>query len=225
MEPLRKSIFLLIICCLEDNSFIEPENIVKMCKYIFTELHPTVQFDSKDPLIMDYMRSMFYLICWFYTKKEAKLDDINNYFNQYINTNFDQSKLTQKEKYDIAFAKLGMGNTLTIPYLSPNELYRKEHTVKLIWNGSQIHAKAAAIDEDFNSKIFYKYYFRKLKPCPFISQILNSLIPIAIVESVYGRLNNIEIDMIEGKTDFVETPPPKPFQAQPGVTLVPSVCN
>jgi len=89
MEPLRKSIFLLIICCLEDNSFIEPENIVKMCKYIFTELHPTVQFDSKDPLIMDYMRSMFYLICWFYTKKEAKLDDINNYFNQYINTNFD----------------------------------------------------------------------------------------------------------------------------------------
>jgi hypothetical protein len=84
-----------------------------------------------------------------------------------------------------------MGNTLTIPYMSLSELFRKEHTVKMIWNGSQIHAKAAAIDEDFSSKKFYKYYFRKLKPCPFINQILNSLIPLAIVESLYGRLSNI----------------------------------
>ena len=91
-----------------------------MCKYIFTELYPAVQFDSKDPIIMDYMRSMFFMLCWFYTKKEAKVEDINNYFNQFINTNFDESKLTQKEKYDIAFAKLAMGNSLTIPYLSLN---------------------------------------------------------------------------------------------------------
>ena len=61
----------------------------------------------------------------------------------------------------------------------------------MIWNGSQIHAKAASIDEDLSSKKFYKYYFRKLKPCPFINQILNSLIPLSIVESLYGRLSNI----------------------------------
>lgn len=95
----------------------------------------------------------------------------------------------------------------------------------MIWNGSQIHAKASAIDEDFSSKKFYKYYFRKLKPCPFISQILNSLIPLAIVESLYGRLSNIEIDMIEGRTSFVDCPPPKPFRPKVGTTLVPAVCN
>lgn len=174
---------------------------------------------------MEYMRSMYFLLCWFYTKKQPKIEDINVFYNQFINTNFDESKLTQKEKYDIAFAKLMMGNSLTIPYMSLSDLYRKEHTVKLIWNGSQIHAKASALDEDFSSKIFYKYYFRKLKPCPFISQILNSLIPISIVESVYGHLNNIQIDMIDGKTNFVDCPPPKPFRQKPGITLVPSVCN
>ena len=174
---------------------------------------------------MEYMRSMYFLLCWFYTKKEPKNDDINVFFNQFINANFDESKLTQKEKYDIAFAKLAMGNTLTIPYMSLSDLFRKDDTVKLIWNGSQIHAKAASIDEDFSSKKFYKYYFRKLKPCPFISQILNSLIPIAVVESVYGHLNNIEVDMIDGKTNFVDCPVPKPFKPKPGTTLVPTVCN
>lgn len=69
---------------------------------------------------MEYLRSLYYLICWFYTKKETKVDEINNYFNQFVNTDFDESKLTQKEKYDIAFAKLAMGNSLTIPYLSLN---------------------------------------------------------------------------------------------------------
>lgn len=133
--------------------------------------------------------------------------------------------MTQKEKYDIAYAKLAMGNTLSIPYHSLNDLYRKEHTVKFIWNGSQIHAKAAAIDEDFSSKKFYKYYFRRLKPCPFITQILNSLLPIAILESVYGKLNNIQIDMIEGKVNFVDCPPPKPFKPKEGITLVPAMCN
>lgn len=120
MDSTRKNIFLLIICCLEDSSYIEPENIVKMCKYIFTELFPATQFDIKDLLIMEYLRSMYLLICWFFTKKEPKVEDINNYFNQFVNTNFDESQLTQKEKYDIAYAKLAMGNTLTIPYNSLN---------------------------------------------------------------------------------------------------------
>lgn len=92
---------------------------------MFTELHPQVVFDSKDPLIMDYMRSMYFLLSWFYTKKEPKVEDINVFFNQYINTNFDESRFSQKEKYDIAFAKLAMGNTLTIPYMSLSELFRK----------------------------------------------------------------------------------------------------
>lgn len=69
MEPIRRNIFLLIICCLEDSSFIEPENIVKMCKYIFTEVFPLNQFDIKDPLVMEYLRSMYALLSWFYTKK------------------------------------------------------------------------------------------------------------------------------------------------------------
>ena len=107
--------------------------------------------------------------------------------------------------------------------LDQPHFYRKEHTVKLIWNGSQIHAKAAAINCDFSSKKFYKYYFRRLKPCSFITQILNSLLPIAILESVYGRLNNIQIDMIEGKVNFADCPPPKPFKPKEGVTLVPAV--
>lgn len=196
-----------------------------MCKYIFTELFPLNQFDIKDQLIMQYLRSMYTLLSWFYTKKQPKVQDVNNYFIQFANTNFDESKLTQKEKYDIAFAKLAMGNSLTIPYISLNELFRKQHTVKLIWNSSQIHAKSVALDEDFSSKKFYKYYFRKLKPCPFIVQILNSLLPVAILESVYGKLSNIEIDMIDGKINFADCPPPTPFKQRPGSTLVPSVCN
>lgn len=82
-----------------------------------------------------------------------------------------------------------------------------------------------SLDEEFNSKKFYKYYFRRLKPCPFISQILNALLPVAILESASGRLNNIQIDMVAGKVDFVDCPPPTPFQARPGTTLIPAVCN
>jgi hypothetical protein len=54
--------------------------------------------------------------------------------------------LTQKDKYDIAYTKLAMGNIVTIPYLSLNDLYKKENTVRFIWNASQIHAKNAKID-------------------------------------------------------------------------------
>ena len=31
--------------------------------------------------------------------------------------------------------------------------------------------------------------------------------------------------MVDGKTTFVDAPPPTPFKAKPGVTLVPPVCN
>lgn len=60
-----------------------------MCKYIFTELFPLNQFDIKDQLIMEYLRSMYHLLSWFYTKKEPKVEDINNYFIQFANANFD----------------------------------------------------------------------------------------------------------------------------------------
>lgn len=75
-----------------------------------------------------------------------------------------------------------MGNNkFTIPYLSLSDLYRKEHTIKFIWNGSQIMSKKFKIDEEVTSKKFYKYYYRKIKPCPFMAQILNALIPLTIV--------------------------------------------
>lgn len=51
-----------------------------------------------------------------------------------------------KEKFDIAYTKLEMGNNqFTIPYLSLSDLYRKEHTIKFVWNGSQIMAKRLTI--------------------------------------------------------------------------------
>ena len=31
--------------------------------------------------------------------------------------------------------------------------------------------------------------------------------------------------MIDGKTNFVECPAPKPFRPKPGTTLVPTICN
>lgn len=58
----------------------------------------------------------------------------------------DEPVLSLKEKYDIAYTKLEMGNNqFTIPYLSLSDLYRKEHTIKFIWNGSQIMAKRLTI--------------------------------------------------------------------------------
>lgn len=118
-----------------------------------------------------------------------------------------------------------MRPSLTIPYMSLNDLYRREHTVKFIWYGSQLHAKAFGLDEDFSSKKFYKHYFRKLKPSPFIVQIINSIIPVAIIECVNGNLKNAEVNMIEGKIQSVDCPPPVPFKPKPGVTLVPANCN
>lgn len=95
--------------------------------------------------------------------------------------------LTDSEKYSIAFTKLAMGNQFKIPYLSLTDLYRKEHTIKFIWNGSQILARKLLIDEEITSKKFYKFYYRIIKPCPFTMQIINSLIPLMILENAYGQ--------------------------------------
>lgn len=118
-----------------------------------------------------------------------------------------------------------MGNQFSIPYLSLSDLYRKEHTIKFIWNGSQILAKRLTIDEEITSKKFYKYYLRKIKPCPFMGQIINSLIPLSVLESVYNKINNFEVDMISGKFSPKECPPPKKLKAPNGVTLVPANSN
>ena len=32
-----------------------------------------------------------------------------------------------------------------------------------------------------------------------MAQVVNSLIPMAIVETIYGKINNFEIDLIAGK--------------------------
>ena len=130
---------------------------------------------------MDFLRSLYFLISWFFVKKEVKIEEINNNFILYLNKAYDEPTLTQKEKYDIAYTKLAMGNQFTIPYLSLGDLYRKEHTIKFIWNGSQILAKKLTIEEEISSKKFYKYYYRIIKPCPFMAQVVNSLIPMAIV--------------------------------------------
>lgn len=96
---------------------------------------------------MDYLKSLYYMVAWFFTKKEPKVDEISNQFILYLNKPYEDAALSQKDKFDIAFTKLAMGNQLTIPYLSLNDLFKKEHTVKLIWNGSQIHAKINTVDE------------------------------------------------------------------------------
>jgi hypothetical protein len=73
MDEKRKNIFLFIICCLEDGSYMDPENIVKICRYIFEEIFKgKIPIDPKDPLVMDYLKSLYYMISWFFTKKEPK---------------------------------------------------------------------------------------------------------------------------------------------------------
>ncbi len=46
-----------------------------------------------------------------------------------------------------------------------------------------------------------------------------------VLESVYGTLNNAEIDMVDGKVTNVECPLPIPFKARNNISLVPTVCN
>ena len=65
----------------------------------------------------------------------------------YLSKAADEPNLSLKEKFDIAYTKLEMGNNqFTIPYLSLSDLYRKEHTIKFVWNGSQIMAKRLTIE-------------------------------------------------------------------------------
>ena len=108
----------------------------------------------------------------------------------HLHKHYEETDLSTDEQFNIIYSKLAMGNQLVIPYFSLSDLYRHEHTIKFIWNASQIHAKTLTFDEEVNSRKFYKFYFRKLKPCPFINQILNSLIPVAVVQSSYGTLKN-----------------------------------
>lgn len=88
-----------------------------------------------------------------------------------------------------------------------------------------MHAKINSVDEEINSKKFYKYYFRKLRPCPFISQIINCMIPITVLQNCYGNLKNCEIDMIEGKIQMVNCPPPVPLRHDKNTKLVPENAN
>ena len=49
---------------------MDPENIVKICRYIFEQFFDAkINIDQKDSLIMDYLRTLYYLIAWFFTKK------------------------------------------------------------------------------------------------------------------------------------------------------------
>ena len=118
-----------------------------------------------------------------------------------------------------------MRNQFVIPYLSLGDLYRKEHTIKFIWNGSQILAKKRSVDEEISSKKFYKNYYGIIKPCPFMTQIINSLIPMTIMEALSSRVANCKVDLLGGKISSVECPKPRELKASPGMVLVPPHCN
>lgn len=49
---------------------MDPENIVKISRYILEQLYShKVVIDQKDPLVMDYLKSLYHMISWFFTKK------------------------------------------------------------------------------------------------------------------------------------------------------------
>ncbi len=106
MSPLRKNIFLYLICCLEDGTYLDPQNIVRICRFIFAEVFPHAKLDQKDQLIMDFLRSLYFLLAWFFTKKEVKPEEITNNFTLYLNKASDEPTLSLKEKYEIAYTKL-----------------------------------------------------------------------------------------------------------------------
>ena len=74
---------------------------------------------------MDFMKSLYFLIGWFFTGKEIKFEEISNNFILYLKKKSDEPFLTDSEKFSIAFTKLAMGNQFKIPYLSLSDLYRK----------------------------------------------------------------------------------------------------
>ena len=78
MQQIRTNIFLFVICLLEAGSHMEPENIVRICRFIFAELFPTQTLDIKEQIIADFLRSLYFLLAWFFTGKEPKTEEIGN---------------------------------------------------------------------------------------------------------------------------------------------------
>ena len=58
-----------------------------------------------------------------------------------------------------------------------------------------------------------------------MTQVVNSLIPIAVIQTMYGTIKNVEIDLIAGKFNTKEPPIPNKVKPSPGMTLVPTSCN
>ena len=97
MNEKRRNIFLFIICCLEDGSHMDPENIAKISRYIVEQLfNHKIIIDQKDPLVMDYLKSLYYMISWFFTKKEPKPEEMNNQFIIHLNKPYEDASLSQK---------------------------------------------------------------------------------------------------------------------------------
>ena len=59
---------------------MDPENIVKISRYVYEQFFGKTQIDHKDALQMDYLKSLYYLVAWFFTKKQPKVEEINNQF-------------------------------------------------------------------------------------------------------------------------------------------------
>ncbi len=51
------------------------------------------------------------------------------------------------------------------------------------------------------------------------------MIPITVLQNCYGNLKNCEIDMIEGKVQMVNCPPPVPLRHDKKTKLVPENAN
>lgn len=76
---------------------MDPENIVKIARYVTEQLFShRVIIDQKDALVMDYLRSLYYMIAWFFTKKEPKVDEINNQFILHLSKPYEDASLSQK---------------------------------------------------------------------------------------------------------------------------------
>ena len=58
-----------------------------------------------------------------------------------------------------------------------------------------------------------------------MTQVVNSLIPIAVIQTIYGTIKNVEVDLIAGKFSPKEPPTPNKVKPSAGMTLVPANCN
>ena len=76
---------------------MDPENIVKISRYIVEQLfNHKIIIDQKDPLVMDCLKSLYYMISWFFTKKEPKPEEMNNQFILHLNKPYEDASLSQK---------------------------------------------------------------------------------------------------------------------------------